>query len=118
MERNFFYALAAVIIVAGAALFIFATAKPAVDSTRLAQCLTEKGWTMYGTTWCPHCTAQKETFGNESFKYVDFVDCGEKPFECQENEIEGFPTWVNRDGSVKLVGAQALDTLASEAGCS
>ncbi|NYZ74883.1 hypothetical protein H0O03_01300 [Candidatus Micrarchaeota archaeon] len=117
MEKNLLYALAAVIVVAIVALALFATAKPAVDPTKLAQCLTEKGWTMYGTTWCDHCKAQKEMFGNESFQYVDFVDCDQKPFECQQNGAEAFPTWLNRDGSIKLVGRQALDTLASEAGC-
>ena len=117
LEKNLLYALVAVIAVAGVALFVFAFAKPVVDPTKLAQCLSEKGWTMYGTTRCSHCNSQKQAFGNESFKYVDFVDCDQKPFECQQNGIEGYPTWLNRDGSIKLVGEQALDTLASEAGC-
>ena len=117
LEKNFVYALAAVIVVATASLLFFAFAKPAVDPTKLARCLTERGWTMYGATWCSHCAAQKKAFG-DAVQYLDVVECDEKPFECQANDIEGTPTWLNRDGSIKLVGEQSLDTLALESGCS
>jgi len=86
---------------------------PGVFDT-FAQCLTEKGATMYGTEWCSHCKNQKEMFGN-SFKYIDYVDCDYNKQECIDNGVKGYPTWkVN--GELQ-VGEQQLSTLASLTGC-
>jgi len=116
LEKPVLYTVIAGIAVGMAALAFFAFGRPATDPVALADCLSAKGWTMYGTEWCSHCNAQKEAFG-EAFAKVDFVDCDEKPFECQENGVDAYPSWVNRDGSRHLVGEQSLDVLASEAGC-
>ncbi len=79
-----------------------------------AQCLTEKGATMYGTAWCSHCKNQKELFGN-SFKYVDYVDCDYNKQECLDNGVRGYPTWkINGEN---YPGEQSLYKLASLSGC-
>ena len=80
----------------------------------LAQCLTEQGVTMYGTEWCSHCKAQKETFGS-SFQYIDYIDCDNNRDACVEAGVEGYPTWsIN---GKNYPGEQPLERLASLAGC-
>jgi len=79
-----------------------------------AQCLTEKGATMYGTEWCSHCQNQKKMFG-KSFQYVDYVDCDKYGDECLKNGIRGYPTWII-DGE-KYPGEQPLQRLASLTDC-
>lgn len=82
----------------------------------LAQCLTEKWATMYGTTRCSHCNAQKELFGYEAFAKVNFVDCDKNKNTCGLAGVEWYPTRVFADKS-KLVGEQKLEALAQAAGC-
>ena len=82
---------------------------------KFAQCLTEKGFSMGGTDWCPHCKDQKELFGN-SFKFIDYHNCDKENDWCQLNNIRGYPTWVLPDKTT-LPGTQKLETLAEESGC-
>jgi len=63
-----------------------------------AKCLTEKGATIYGTEWCPHCKNQKKLFG-DSFQYIDYVDCDRDKDECLRNGIRGYPTWIINEES-------------------
>ena len=82
----------------------------------LAQCLTEKWATMYGTTRCSHCNAQKESFGYEAFAKINFVDCDKNKNTCGLAGVEWYPTRVFADKS-KLVEEQKLEALAQAAGC-
>lgn len=79
-----------------------------------SKCLTNKGVIMYGAYWCSHCKAQKAEFG-PSFKYINYVECTEKPNECTAAGVEGYPTW--KIASTTLTGEQPLETLASMTGC-
>lgn len=81
---------------------------------KFAQCLTEKGVTMYGTEWCSHCKAQKNMFGS-SFQYVDYVDCDLRKDECTEAGVKAYPSWVINGTHYR--GEQPLYKLASLAGC-
>ncbi|CAA2966916.1 thiol-disulfide oxidoreductase LTO1 [Olea europaea subsp. europaea] len=68
----------------------------------LARHLHSIGAKLYGAFWCSHCFEQKEMFGHEAAKLLDYVECfpdgvreGTKIAEaCTEVKIEGFPTWV------------------------
>lgn len=80
-----------------------------------AQCLAQKGITMYGAEWCSHCQAQKKLFG-DSFKYVPYIECPENTKLCIDKGVEGYPTWILADGK-KLVGEQTLEKLSQEANC-
>ena len=84
------------------------------ESGALAQCLTEKGATMYGTEWCSHCKNQKALFG-KSFQYVDYIDCDKNKAECQKAGIRGYPTW-NINGQ-NYPGGQSLEKLSILSGC-
>lgn len=59
--------------------------------------------TMYGAYWCPHCSRQKELFGIEAFKYVNYVECDSKGYRsqyatCLENGVDGYPYWKFANG--------------------
>jgi glutaredoxin len=91
---------------------------PSYDT--FATCLTEKGVTMYGAFWCPHCVRQKEAFGS-SFDLINYVECSlpDKSGQtqvCIDAKVESYPTWEFADGS-RLTGEQPLDRLGQKAGC-
>ena len=81
-----------------------------------AQCLTDKGFTMYGAYWCPHCQNEKARFG-DSFRYVNYVECTENPNTCTSAGIKGFPTWITRDAR-RFEGEQGIEKLSEVSGCS
>ena len=81
----------------------------------VAKCLTKEGFVMYGADWCHNCLQQKKDFG-DSFKYINYVECTQQPDKCQEDGIEGYPTWTLPDGT-KLIGYQKIDALLSRSQC-
>lgn len=86
-----------------------------------AECLTEKGVTMYGAYWCPHCSRQKKLFGKTAFKKVDYVECdargeGGNPELCLAKKIPGYPTWDFADGS-REIRVMALQELSTKTDC-
>ena len=112
-----------VIIIIAFSLLLTACAGPQVDQAKVdtfAKCLTEKGATMYGAFWCPHCAKTKKRFGT-SFQYVDYVECDprgddEQAELCLEKEIENYDTWEFADGS-RVVGEPSFVTLSEKTGC-
>lgn len=86
-----------------------------------AQCLTDKGATMYGAYWCPHCQNQKKLFGKKGFEKVQYVECAEggpdaNPTLCAQKKVESYPTWIFADSS-RVTGEQQLDELALRTSC-
>lgn len=83
---------------------------------QLAKELTAQGAKMYGASWCGHCKEQKEAFG-EAWKYVTYVECsapeGEQTPACVAADIQGYPTWIFKDGS-RLEGKQSFDVLQAK----
>ncbi|TKY70280.1 Thiol-disulfide oxidoreductase LTO1 [Spatholobus suberectus] len=88
----------------------------------LARYLHSIGAKMYGAFWCSHCLEQKEMFGREAAKQLDYVECfpegyrtGTKMIKsCIDAKLEGFPTWII-NGQV-LSGEQELSELARVSG--
>lgn len=88
----------------------------------LAKHLHSIGAKMYGAFWCSHCFEQKQMFGREAVKYLDYVECYPEGYRrgvkiakaCDAAHIESFPTWIIR-GEV-LSGEQELSELARVAG--
>ncbi len=85
-----------------------------------ATCLQEKGAQFYGAFWCPHCQAQKKTFGRSASK-LPYTECslsnGQGQTQiCIDKKIESYPTWEFADGS-RVTGEQTLKTLAEKTGC-
>ncbi|KAG4988058.1 hypothetical protein JHK84_030627 [Glycine max] len=84
----------------------------------LARHLHSIGAKMYGAFWCSHCQEQKEMFGREAAKQLDYVECFPDGFRrgtkmikaCIDAKLEGFPTWII-NGQV-LSGEVELSELA------
>ena len=62
-----------------------------------AQCLTQKGIKLYGSTQDAYTQKQKAIFGR-AVNYLTYIECIEPEskdllFECQIEEIKTFPTW-------------------------
>ncbi|GAP99456.1 hypothetical protein NIES2104_60220 [Leptolyngbya sp. NIES-2104] len=85
----------------------------------LATHLKQVGAKMYGAFWCPHCHDQKQLFGKEAFKQIDYVECDPKgknpqPDVCQAEGVKGYPTWKVNGQTVS--GTQSLEELARLSG--
>ncbi|CAI0461414.1 unnamed protein product [Linum tenue] len=88
----------------------------------LAKHLRSIGARMYGAFWCSHCIEQKEMFGEEAAKLLNYVECfpdglnknTKMALECVAADIKGFPTWVI-NGEV-LNGELTLSELAQKSG--
>jgi len=120
MNMTRWIVLIAVVIVVG----VVAYAKISADNRpgefdELAQCLTDSGAKMYGASWCPHCQAQKEAFGN-SVRLIEYIECalpnGGQTQVCNAAGITSYPTWEFGDGT-REVGELSLDQLAEKSSC-
>lgn len=90
------------------------------NDNHFAQCLSDKGFILYGAAWCPHCQQQREIFG-ASQKYLNYVECSlpdgrSQTAICKSNNIDIYPTWELPDGT-RLVGMQSLAKLSEVSGC-
>lgn len=110
------------IVVIGGLVALSKSNQPGGDEyAPFAQCLTEKGATFYGAYWCPHCNDQKRLFGS-AIDEVNYVECAipgnqsTQTQECQDANIESYPTWEFADGS-RETGVVPLSRLASKTGC-
>ncbi|KFK30203.1 hypothetical protein AALP_AA7G231600 [Arabis alpina] len=100
------------------------TTSSSPNAIALAKHLNSIGAKMYGAFWCSHCLEQKEMFGREAAKLLNYVECfpegykkGTKIFKaCADARIEGFPTWII-SGQV-LSGEVELAELAEMSGFS
>lgn len=80
-----------------------------------ASCLTDAGFTMYGTDWCPHCQDQKKMFGG-SFELIDYVNCDFNKTLCNNKGVEGYPTWY-LGAKMFDSGVQTFRELGEAAAC-
>jgi hypothetical protein len=85
----------------------------------LALHLKKVGARMYGAYWCPHCTSQKNLFGESAFRNILYIECdprgqNARPADCKEANISGYPTWEIK--GKRYVGTQSLEELAEASG--
>ncbi len=118
-KKSLIWTVVTVLVVAAVVGLVFFLPKntsqlPYKNLDAFAKCLTDKGAVMYGAYWCSHCKAQKEAFG-QSFQYVNYVECTEKPDVCNAAGVESYPTW--KIASTTLVGEISLEDLAVDSGC-
>lgn len=77
------------------------------------KCLTKKS-IMYGSRTCMYCREQKRMFG-DSFKYINYVECLDKPESCTEAGAKHVPMWkINGEN---YFGVKSLNKLAELSGC-
>lgn len=123
IKRPFFYA--SVLCVAWLALVSCSDQGPSVEArTQFAECLSENGWIMYGSTTCSACRAQRKAFG-EAFHKITEVECNPNVPDnqvelCLKRDIGLTPTWINETGGQvqgRIESYQLLDDLARMTGC-
>ncbi|GMI68238.1 Lumen Thiol Oxidoreductase 1 [Hibiscus trionum] len=98
------------------------TTKSSPFAISLARHLHSIGAKMYGAFWCSHCQEQKQMFGREAAKLLDYIECFPDGYKtgtvmikaCADANLEGFPTWVI-NGQV-LSGDMELEKLAEVSG--
>lgn len=90
------------------------------DYEAFAACLADKGYVMAGTEWCPHCQSQKAMFKGAFEDSIvpagAYKDCDLQRVYCEENNVQGYPTWITPDGH-QVAGVQRLSTLSDMSGC-
>lgn len=88
------------------------------QAIELAKRMQEKGISMYGAFWCPHCSRQKELFGQEAWSYINYVECSPKGygFKGTCKNIDGYPTFKDKRGKINFSGERPLEYLAKEVG--
>jgi len=85
----------------------------------LASHLKQIGAKFYGTFWCPYCTKQKQMFGEQAFRQINYIECDARgnnpqPNLCIKARISGFPTWeIN---GTQYRGMKSLKELADLSG--
>lgn len=94
-------------------------APPISAEVGLAKHLKKIGAKFYGAYWCPHCTDQKQMFGEEAVKEINYIECdaggkNPRPDLCKKAEIEGYPTWEIQ--GKQYTGVLALQKLADISG--
>jgi thiol-disulfide isomerase/thioredoxin len=116
-KSKMIFGFSIVILIFAFSFLIFGVEQKGVDGVldEFAQCLANKGATMYGAEWCAHCQAEKARFG-PSFKYVPYVECPDNPELCIEKNITGYPTWIF-SGGTRYEGKQGLPRLSQISGC-
>lgn len=93
--------------------------KSSPQAIELAKALKEKGVTMYGAYWCPHCSRQKEIFGAEAWSIMMYVECSPKGYGYKGQrickDIDGYPTFRDKNGrAVNISGERPLEVLAQQ----
>jgi hypothetical protein len=107
--------IAIIVLAVGGAWFVLRGHGQPANLDSFAQCLAQKGATMYGAYWCSVCKEEKQLFG-DSFRFVPYVECTAEPKKCLDAGINGYPTWIFPDGR-KLEGFQGIEGLSRESGC-
>lgn len=90
----------------------------------LAQCVTEKGLSMYSSFRCGVCARVKEDFGS-SFQYLNEIECHPQRKKaqtelCLAKGIEGTPTWILEPNGIeqkRYGGYLSPEEVAAFAGC-
>ena len=86
------------------------------DFSKLASCLTEKGWVMYGRELSEETREQKQLFG-KSFASINFVDCDLELETCFDTQnIKKYPTWIGPKEK-RIEGVLSLEKLKQETEC-
>lgn len=114
MVKKRYYGVFGILVLVGiGAAFLFSSEGP--DKVLLAECLSEKGFSLAGTSWCPHCADQRDMFG-DAIDSLDYHDCEEEPDWCREKGITAYPSWITPYGSVSA-GVKSLSFLEELSGC-
>lgn len=115
------------LLMAGATYFLQSNAGPGKIYNEFAQCLSDKGYIMYGSITCASCARQRTMFGEEAFKNIKEIECDPRNPNnvaelCIAKNIKGTPTWIQEDADGKELyrfdkGFQTMEKLSEVSGC-
>ena len=80
----------------GSAKAAAAPASATAELAALVEHLRRQGAVFYGAWWCPHCTHQKELFGQEVALRLPYVECDRDEAgrrRCADAAVRVYPTW-------------------------
>lgn len=85
----------------------------------LANHLKQIGAKFYGAFWCPYCNQQKQLFGEQAFRQINYIECdasgnNPQPKLCIKAGINAFPTWEIKGKQYQ--GIKSLKELADLSG--
>ena len=80
---------------------------------KLAQCLSEKGITLYNGRDCLDCYNQIDEFGEEAYSFLSVVDCSASEGSC--SSLKEVPAWQIGNGF--QYGMKSLQELIDISGC-
>lgn len=113
-----------VVLVIVAAVLFFSNKNPdglsSSQRATLAQELSARNITLYTTSTCPHCKAQKAVFGAE-IRYLRVITCDIQPDDfC--GTLSAVPTWRLPDGEIitgvlEFKNLQELIVACTPVGC-
>ncbi|MEG4446666.1 vitamin K epoxide reductase family protein [Microcoleus sp. AT9_B5] len=74
------------------------TTSSGTSEIALARHLKRVGAKMYGSFTCEHCQMQKESFGKEAARIINYIECNPQGKNarrdlCEAAKIQGTPTW-------------------------
>ncbi|MEK7612178.1 MAG: vitamin K epoxide reductase family protein [Patescibacteria group bacterium] len=124
--KDVIFAIILAAVLGGATYIIHDRTVPTDKYNELAQCLSDKGFIVYGSITCQYCARQRSMFG-DAFQYIKEIECnprneGYVEGICEPKNIEGTPTWMQEDSAGKTLyrfdtGVQELERLAEVSGC-
>ncbi len=119
----------AVLLALAAALFTYQAQRSAIPTKiydAFAQCLTDRGYVVYGSITCAQCAKQRAMFG-DSFQFINEVECkpgyeNSETERCVKKKITGTPTWFIEDAEGNTIrqfdkGVMLLEKLSEASGC-
>ncbi len=102
-KQGKFVLLITSVVIVVAVLGFFITKQDTAPSKYddFAKALKTEGAQFFGAFWCPHCLAQKVSFGKAK-QYLPYVECSnpdKSPTQiCKDNKIESYPSWKFKNG--------------------
>ncbi len=82
----------------------------------LINCLKEEGVVIYGSIYCPACTALAERFGGYEMISPIYVECSQEWERCDREIQAGYVPEIQIKGEV-YQGPRELESIAEAAGC-
>jgi protein-disulfide isomerase len=99
-----------------------ANSSPVSPEVALATHLKQIRATFYGTYWCPYCNRQKEMFGSQAIRQINYVECdpqgtNPRPDLCIKAKVNSFPTWqINGQQYSGMLSLQQLADISGYKG--
>jgi len=86
-------------------------------SEEFIACLKDAGVVVYGSEWCPACSALVESLGGYEMAEPIYVECTVEEERCDEEMEGGLVPEIQIEGKLFKTGVIPVQLLADETGC-